>query len=229
MNARVMAALTTTEQTLSRAAGEGSEGMVPLGKHPLPNPPPLRGRGWVAINRRLIHPLLASLLGTVSSVAVAAPQRIDISPPASEVGFRAYKIGLIPIDGIFTHFNGGLIVDPENKAFCQVDLRIEVASLETEDPALRPVITGPQFMDAASFPVLRFVGNCHGRDVAGDLAMHGVSRSSAFSLDWHPDSVIAEGHIVRADWGISAMPLLVGRTVQIRVSVPLPAQSSHHG
>jgi hypothetical protein len=49
------------------------------------------------------------------------------------------------------------------------------------------------------------------------------------SLDRHPDGLIAEGHIVRADWGITAMPVLAGKTVRIRVSVPLPAQSSHPG
>lgn len=181
------------------------------------------------IAMRPIHALLALLLGTVAGAATAAPQRIDITPPGSEVTFRAYKLGLIPVDGKFTRFSGRLILDPADKASCRVDLQIEVASLKTEDPAIQPVITGPQFMDAANFPVLRFMGDCQGHDIAGDLAMHGVRRSSAFSLDWHPDAVIAEGHVVRADWGITAMPMLVGRTVRIRVSVPLAAQASHHG
>lgn len=178
---------------------------------------------------RLIHAFLALLLGTVATAAVAAPRQIDISPPASEVAFRAYKLGLLPIDGRFTRFEGRLTLDSENKASCRVELHVQVASLETDDPAVRPRVTGPEFMDAASFPVLRFVGSCEGSDVAGILAMHGVSRPCALSLDRHPDALIAEGHIVRSDWGISAMPLLAGKTVRIRVSVPLTAQTINHG
>jgi hypothetical protein len=59
------------------------------------------------------------------------------------------------------------------------------------------------------------------------LTMHGATHHCSLSLDWRPNEVIAQGHIVRADWGISAMPLLAGKTVRIRVSVPLAAQPSH--
>ena len=176
---------------------------------------------------RLIHAALALLVATLAGTANAAPRRIEITPADSEVAFRAYKMGLLPLDGRFTRFNGWLTLDPADKASCRVELHIEVASLDTEDRAAQPVVTGPQFMDAASFPVLRFAGDCAGHDIAGVLAMHGVSRPFTLSLDWRPDAVIAEGHIVRADWGITAMPVLVGRTVRIRVSVPLPRQSSH--
>ena len=47
--------------------------------------------------------------------------------------------------------------------------------------------------------------------------MHGVTRPFTLSLDWNPDGVVAEGRLVRADWGMTAMPLLGGRTVRIRV------------
>jgi polyisoprenoid-binding protein YceI len=172
---------------------------------------------------------LASLCIAVACQAEAAPRRIEIAPSASEVGFRAYKLGLLPIDGKFTRFDGWLTFDPDDRTSCQVELRVDVASLQTEDPAVLPVVTGPDFMDAGNFPLLRFVGRCTGRDIGGTLAMHGVSHPCSLALDWRPDEVIAEGHIVRADWGISAMPLLAGKTVRIRVSVPLAAQPSHGG
>jgi polyisoprenoid-binding protein YceI len=176
---------------------------------------------------RIALALPALLLATAAASAAAAPRRIEIRPPASEVAFRAYKLGLLPIDGRFTRFDGWLTLDSDDKASCQVELRVEVGSLQTDDPAVLPVVTGPQFMDSAAFPVLRFAGNCRGPDIDGSLSMHGVSRPCAFSLHWHPDALIAEGRIVRSDWGISAMPLLAGKTVRIRVSVPLAAQSSH--
>ena len=44
--------------------------------------------------------------------AEAAPQRTEIAPSASEVAFRAYKLGVLPIDGKFTRFSGWLTFDP---------------------------------------------------------------------------------------------------------------------
>jgi len=169
--------------------------------------------------------VLTLLIGTFASPAEAAPQRIEISPPSSEVAFRAYKLGLLPIDGQFTRFDGWLTFNPDDRTACRVELRVEVASLHTEDPAILPVVIGPDFMDAASFPLLQFTGRCTGRDIGGMLMMHGVSHNCSLSLDWRPNEVVAEGHIVRADWGISAMPLLAGKTVRIRVSVPLAQPS----
>ena len=53
------------------------------------------------------------------------------------------------------------------------------------------------------------------------LAMHGVTQPFALSLDWNGDGVVAEGRLVRAEWGMTAMSFLGGRTVRIRVTVPL--------
>jgi polyisoprenoid-binding protein YceI len=177
----------------------------------------------------LSRTLLLLLLATVVTAAEPAPRQLEISPHSSEVAFRAYKLGLLPIDGQFTRFAGWLSLERETPASCRVELRVEVASLKTEDPSMAQVVTGPELMDAARFPFLWFVGRCQGQNIGGELAMHGLKRPCELSLEWRPDAVIAEGHIVRADWGISAMPLLAGKTVRIRVSVPLRAQPSHGG
>jgi hypothetical protein len=36
--------------------------------------------------------------------------------------------------------------------------------------------------------------------------------------------VEAEGRLLRATWGMTALPNLAGRTIRIRVSIPLPAE-----
>ena len=53
--------------------------------------------------------------------------------------------------------------------------------------------------------------------------MHGVTHPFELSLTWSKDAVVAEGRLLRADWGMTAMPILGGRTVRIRVTVALPA------
>jgi polyisoprenoid-binding protein YceI len=171
--------------------------------------------------------LLASCLAVA---AVAAPRRIQLTPADSQVAFRAYGMGLLPIDANFARFGGWLVYDPDNKASCQVELNVEVASLATEDPSIRETVIGPDFMDATSFPALKYAGACQADGLHGTLMMHGVTRPFPLSLDWSADAVVAQGRLVRAEWGMTAKPLLGGRTVRITVTVPLrglPEQGSH--
>jgi polyisoprenoid-binding protein YceI len=166
--------------------------------------------------------LAAVVLAGAGRVADAATLRIEFGPPASEVAFRAYGLGLLPIDASFTRFDGWLVYDPDDVAACQVELRVEVTSLVTADPAVRNTMVGPDLMDAAAFPTLSYVGTCDGRGLGGTLTMHGIARAFTLSLSWSPSGVVAEGRLLREEWGMTGLPLFAGRTVRIRVAVPLP-------
>lgn len=197
-----------------------------------PDGDPRRIAGRAYLTRvRVAFTLAALLFAGLASSAQAAPRRIRLGPPDSEVAFRAYGLGLLPIDANFTRFQGWLSYDPDDRRSCRVELSVQVASLAADDASLRGTIVGPDFMDAASFPILAFTGSCAAQgDLDGMLAMHGVSRPFALSLAWGRDGVVAEGRLLRADWGMTAMPLMGGRTVRIRVTVPLGGnreQSSH--
>ncbi|MBN8907454.1 MAG: YceI family protein [Rhodospirillales bacterium] len=151
----------------------------------------------------------------------AAPLTVALQPPAASVAFRAYGLGLFPLDGKFTRFDGILTYDPENRGQCRVRLQVEVASLVMSDPSLRDDLVGPEFMDAARFPSLRFEGQCEKDAVSGQLSLHGVTRPFALDLDWQPAAVTAQGRLRRAAWGMTARPLVGGKTVRITVQVPL--------
>jgi polyisoprenoid-binding protein YceI len=167
--------------------------------------------------------LFAALLGCLVTEATAAPRRIALAPPASLVEFRAYGLGLMPIDARFARFTGWLSYDPDDHATCQVELQVDVASLATDDRSVHDTVIGPDFMDAARFPSLDYAGACQQRGIGGMLGMHGVTRPFELSLTWSRDAVVAEGRLLRADWGMTAMPILGGRTVRIRVTFALPA------
>lgn len=173
--------------------------------------------------------LCCALLACSATAAQAAPRRITLSPPAGEVEFRAYGLGILPIDGHFSRFSGALTYDPDNHAVCQVALTAEVASLATDDPAVRDTVVGPDFMDAGKYPSLKYAGTCHDAAINGTLDMHGVARQFELSLTWDPEQVVAEGRLTRADWGMTAMSFRGGRTVRIRVTVPLPKPTSANG
>jgi polyisoprenoid-binding protein YceI len=180
---------------------------------------------------RPVSTLIVLLLAALACSAQAAPRSVQFGPPESEVAFRAYGLGLLPIDARFARFDGWLTYDPDDRLACRVELNVQVASLLTDDASLRGTMVGTDFMDADRFPVLTYFGSCDSRGgLEGMLAMHGVTRPFALSLDWGRDRVVAEGRLLRADWGMTAMPLIGGRTVRIRVAVPLAGgreQSSH--
>ena len=146
-----------------------------------------------------------SLLVGLTCTAEAAQRRIRLGPPESAVAFRAYGLGLVPIDANFTSFDGWLTYDPDDRASCRVDLRVQVASLAAADSSLRDRIVGPDFMDAAAYPMLTYAGTCEASGLGGTLAMHGVARPCELWLDWKPDGVVGEGRRVSAEGGMSAI------------------------
>lgn len=147
---------------------------------------------------------------------------VTLSPGDSTVAFRAYGLGLLPLDGHFTRFHGQFSYDPHDPARCAVALQVDVASLEMGSASVGETILGPDFLDAARFPTLTYDGACGTQGMAGQLEMHGVTRPFALALDWRPDAVTAEGRLRRAEWGMTARPLLGGSTARITVTVPLP-------
>ena len=165
--------------------------------------------------------LLSLLLACLTARAQAEPQQIAIAPPSSEVDFRAYRLGVIPLDGSFRQFSGWLSYDPDQRGRCEVRLAIDAASLSVAEPAMRSIVAGPDFLDVARFPSLTYRGTCDGDRVSGALDMHGITGTFPLVLTWSPDTVDAEGRLVRAEWGMSALPVLAGRTIRIRVVIPL--------
>src|SRR5512140_1918198 len=133
---------------------------------------------------RLTSLLIAAALGGSAAASMAAPRGIEFGPSVSEVEFRGYGLGLVPIDGRFTHFNGRLTYDPDDHARCQGALQVDVASLITDDPSMRDTVVGPDFLDAARYQSMDYEGTCDAHGLGGSLDMHGVSRPFELSLTW---------------------------------------------
>jgi len=173
----------------------------------------------------ILFGVLALLLPRHSA---AADVSVELLPGRSAIAFRAYGIGLLPLDGQFTHFHGRFSYDPEAPTHCAVALQVDVASLAVAPATVGETVLGPDFLDAAESPRLAYDGVCGIGGLTGRLTMHGVTRPFALTLDWAPDSLVAAGQLRRTDWGMTAMPILVGSTVRIEVSVRL-AGAPHAG
>ena len=158
-------------------------------------------------------------------LTAAAPPRTDmigLVPPATDVTIRVYGLGLMPIDGRFSRFRGTLSYDGADRMACRIELSAEVASLVLPSVSIQDAMTGPEFMDAARYPLLTFTGACDGNHITGRLEMHGVTHPLELSLDRRTDQLVAVGRLLRSDWGMTARPFTVGRTVRITVTVALP-------
>jgi polyisoprenoid-binding protein YceI len=177
--------------------------------------------------------ILLFIGASLQAVALAAAQPTHTLPARSQVvalsadrttvGFRIYGLGFVPLDGKFARFAGNLTYDPINHDQCHVELRVEVASLAMSNASVQSDILGPEFMDAARYPTLRFDGACtSGSGIAGMLEMHGSVHPFDMTLEWERAAIAAEGKLRRADWGITARPFVGGRTVRISVRVALP-------
>ena len=72
----------------------------------------IAGRAYL-MHVRATFTLAALLLAGLAGSTQAAPRRIQLAPPGSEVAFRAYGLGLLPIDASFARFDGWLTYDPD--------------------------------------------------------------------------------------------------------------------
>jgi polyisoprenoid-binding protein YceI len=175
------------------------------------------------MNMRFLLMLLPLLL----VAGTAWSEQISLRPPGTAVELRTYGFGLIPFDGNFTRFHGLMRYDPANPDACQVMLEIEADSLAMDNGTIRDRIMGPDMMDVAQFPALAFHGTCGGRTVAGELTMHGQTHPVTMDYTRSAGTVIATGHLRRADWGITGSPLIGGSIIRIRVVLPDPAGPRH--
>src|SRR3954451_20554748 len=107
---------------------------------------------------RAVTLLLSASLACFATGAEAAARRIALAPPQTEVTFRAYGLGLVPLDGRVALFSGWLIYDPDHHDSRPVDLSADVPSLAMQDASVREAVVGHDFMDAPRFPTLLYAG-----------------------------------------------------------------------
>lgn len=172
---------------------------------------------------------LLGLLPMVLIAGSALSEQVALRPPATAVELRSYGFGLFPLDGKFTKFQGLMRYDPANPNACHVMLEIEAGSLEMSSDSIRERITGPDMMDVAKYPHLAFQGTCQGQIVAGDLTMHGQTHPVTLDFVRSAGTIVATGHVQRAEWGITGSQLIGGPTIRIRVVIPDPVAASAGG
>ncbi len=178
--------------------------------------------------------LAAVMLGASATLGFAADS-YTIDGAHTFLGFHVNHLGFSNAQGRFAEISGGGQWDNANPANCSLELQIKTASINTDNTKRDEHLRGPDFFDAAQYPVITFTSKSFkstGKDtydVTGTLDMHGVKKTVTL-----PIKKVGEGdnpwkqHVIgfdsrftlnRNDYGISYMPDGLGKDVSLHLSL----------
>lgn len=155
------------------------------------------------------------------------PGRYEIDASQSAVRFRTrHMFGLGPVRGTFAIQSGSAEIG-EALAGSAFRAEIDAASFRTGNRQRDESVLSAQFLDAGRFPVISFQDGevaADGRTVRGTLTVREVSRPVVLSIgEVQPDSrsftASATVRIDRTEFGVTALPGLAGRYLDLTVEV----------
>ncbi|MCI0398886.1 MAG: YceI family protein [Chloroflexi bacterium] len=143
----------------------------------------------------------------------------QIDSAHSRIYFVAHHMMMARVRGQFEKFGGIIQFDDEEPTNTLIDITINAASLNTNEPQRDAHLRSADFLDAENYPVLRFqskrveqLDENTGR-LIGDLTIRGVTREVALDVEhlgqgqnpWGATSAgfTASASINRKDWGLT--------------------------
>jgi len=182
----------------------------------------------------------AAVLAVVSTVIApsAAAESYQIDPGHTSVIFGISHMGLSYTYGRFNKVSGSYELDRENMAASQFKLTIDASSIDTNSQNRDQHLRGPDFFNAAQFPLISFEstkvvpqtaedGKTH-LNVVGNLTMHGVTKRISFDLllvgeaqgprGDHRTGFHTDAKLKRSDFGMTGMIPAIGDEVAVTIS-----------
>jgi len=184
------------------------------------------------LSRRLC--LLVLLLAPALSCAKARDYAID--PVHSRVLFSVEHLGFAKALGTFSAPRGWLRFDPDDWSSAQVEVEIDVGTLDLGDTDWNQRMARRDFFDSQRHPRARFVStriepvDARRARVVGQLSLRGVQREIVLDVHFnrlarHPLTLrrtagfSATAQLNRQDFGMRAWRTMVGDTVELRIEV----------
>lgn len=160
---------------------------------------------------------LALLTLSASSLGFAEPLKLDAAH--STVGFKIKHLVISTVNGRFNKFEGSAEFDEKTGKVENLKVKIDVASIDTNEPKRDQHLRSKDFFDIEKFPEIEFIGrkatykNNKPVQIAGDLTIHGVTKPTTLSLEfkgivtdpWETrrGAFEASGTINRKDFGLT--------------------------
>jgi polyisoprenoid-binding protein YceI len=189
--------------------------------------------------------LLITLLVILPQIAMAEAWKIDQAHTTVEFKIRHLMVSWVK--GVFTDVAGTVDIDSANLEKSAVKVRIETASVNTNNQKRDDDLRSPNFFEAAKFPAMTFVSRqvevANGQPVKiiGDLTIRDVTREVELVVEDFSQTVTdpwgntrrgasATTKINRSDYGLTwnraleAGGVVVGDEVHISLEVELIKQ-----
>jgi polyisoprenoid-binding protein YceI len=142
---------------------------------------------------------------------------LDVSH--SRLGFVARHAMVTKVRGAFNDFEGTAVIDGADPAKSNVNITIQVASVDTRNQQRDDHLRANDFLDLENFPTITFASTSVEHDggndfqVTGDLTIKDVTKSITIPLEfqgavkdpWGNDRIGFEGSVAinRKDWGVT--------------------------
>jgi polyisoprenoid-binding protein YceI len=187
-----------------------------------------------------------ALLGAFFSLAIGgtgAASTWDLDTAHTTAQFSARHMMVSTVRGQFQKVTGTVTLNDKDPTKSNVDVSIDVDSIDTRDPKRDGHLKSPDFFDAAKNPKITFKSTKIEKlpggkyKVTGDLTMHGVTHPAALQVDTFTDPVkawgqtrrgiSASGLVSRKDWGMTwnktldSGGLLVSDDIQLQIDAEI--------
>jgi polyisoprenoid-binding protein YceI len=132
--------------------------------------------------------LATGILALAAPLALAQSSTWTADSAHSEVDFSIRHMSVSNVHGRFGKVAATVVYNEADIAKSSVTATIDVATVDTGEPARDTHIKSPDFFDAASFPTATFAStgvtrNGSNLKVAGNLTLHGVTKPVVLDVE----------------------------------------------
>ena len=186
---------------------------------------------------RFVLPLVAALAMAASAVAQAGTWQIDPNHTAAQFSVR--HLGVSTVRGAFTKVTGTVRHDPADPTKDSIDVTIDANSVDTRVEMRDNDLRSARFFDVQKYPTMTFhsksvkVSGAGKLQITADLTIHGVTKEVVLDVDGPTEAIkdpmgkgqrmgaSATTKVNRQDFGVSALPGVVGDEITITIDVEM--------
>lgn len=165
-------------------------------------------------------------------LSLIAPALLTINTATSYTPTDEYaiKFATAKAEGTFRGLDGTIDFDANDLDAANFDVWVETATISTGNRTKDKHARGGSWLDAEAFPRISFKSESFtktdaGYAVAGQLNIHGVSKTVSIPFTFSDQIFAGELTVIREDYGIEG-PFLFGGLVgdEIRVALRIPVE-----
>ncbi|WP_413577355.1 YceI family protein [Bdellovibrio sp. HCB290] len=186
-----------------------------------------------------IQKTATTLLISTFLAAPAWAEKFTIDPAHTTITFKVQHMMIAKVKGRFDKFEGTFDFDEKSQKLDNVAVKIQAASINTNQSDRDKHLKSPDFLDVAKFPTIDFKStktdyeNSKPEKVQAKLTIHGVTKEVAVDVDYNGAVTDPQGKrrvgfaietkLNRKDFGLvwnKAMEtggVLVGDTVEVEI------------